>query len=319
MSEQQNKVYKIKVVESFQNTSPVEEKTLKRSSNLKQLLNESEFAEIVDESPDFTLYFDTDFLTSEADKSVIELIQYKDNESLGKSILDITSTDIFDDEHKSPLLTLCTVCAGFVTCPDAITQEAIYEATGRLAHIVENPLLSERLKEPDLDEDKNVNNPRILWFGLPNEIFSIRAEQVKFKDKYNIRTTVINSATSQRKVQKSFDLADLIYLPPTSLQHSEENRGIKVQLGLLEGKFVIAPDLLEPIEGLTYNGSLEEGLDYYKNNNITEWIKEKQKILLENEGVNKSLSQMIKAIELAEEDDFLDNIDYFLESEKIII
>lgn len=284
----------------------------------KRLIGEIETCELVEEKsePNFTIYFDTDFIEGGSQKSIVELLKFKDLES-SKTILDLT-TDQFDDDKIGPILTLCVICAGFVTCLNADMQESIYENTGRLAYIIENPVLETHFKLPDTDVNKEINDPYILWYGLPREIFTVRQFQVQNKE-HNINTVIVYSTASNKIVTGAFNRANIIFLPETFDAIGEQNRLVKVQLAVLEGKFVVAPNLPVDYRELAYNGSLEDAIELYRKYDIATWISSKQQVLKEIEGTGKSLFQLQKAFELAPTDDFLANLDYFLDSEEIEI
>ncbi len=288
-----------------------------REKLFTKLIDGSATSRLVEEEPvDFYIYFDTDLLASGKEQPITELLTFKDEEG-ADAIFDVTQ-DVFNDEQLGSVLTLCVVCAGFVTCSSAEVQEAIYNATGRLAYMVENPILDETMKEADSNETKAIGNPYILWFGMANEIFTVRQQQVE-NTQFNINTIILNDTSSDKIIDNAFSKADIIYLPKTFDDLGERNRGMKVQLSLLEGKFVVAPDLPVEYKELAMNGSLMQGIEYYQKFDISKWIKKKQETLLANSGLANSLEQFVKALELAPTDAFLDNIDYFLESEENLV
>jgi len=300
----------IKVTLASKNTK----KDSQRRHLFQKLITKSKTSELVEEKPDHVIYFDTDLLKEPKVNSVTELLKFKEEEFLN-AILDITE-DLYEDEEYGSVLTLCTVCAGFITCSNATLQEAIYNATGRLAYIVGDPILETMVKEPDTNEAKETNKPYILWFGMPNEIFTVRQEQVDNKF-FKINTCILHTNSTNKQIDNAFNKADILYLPKTFDELGEDNRAMKVQLCLMEGKFVVAPDLPIEYSHLAFNGSLKEGVTFYRKSDIAVWIKEKQNLLLEAAGLPHSLEQFTKALELAPNDEFLDNLGYFLENEEI--
>lgn len=294
-----------------------------RRDLFKSLLKKVEDVTVVDQNTpkediSYRFYFDTDLIyrnEKALDTPIAELLEVQ-KEDLSKAVLDITH-DQFDDEELGALLTLAIVCASFVTCIDAEMQETIYLNTGRLAHIIDNPLTPDMFKEPDSDETKEVTEPSLLWIGTLADVFSIKELTTTYKD-YNVKIHNLSSCT-ERALQKSIERADLIVLPKTFSEEGEASRVDKVKYCLMEGKFVTAPDLPEPYTDLAYNSTLPEAVDFLRHSSITKWITTAQNRLKEKEHIDRSVSQMNKAFDLLPEDTFLDNLESFLENEEIQI
>lgn len=289
----------------------------KRLKVFKETLENIEDVTLTDSSPDLIFYFDKDFISNkEMEKSVNELLKYR-NHDLSKAVLDI-SEDRFTQEKIGPVLTLCAVCAGSVTCSTAEIQESIYENTGRLASIVESPFDDFSFKEADKNSDKEMLEPTILWFGDVEDIFTIRNIQTEHKT-LNFKICLMGESSSVRKLNKLFLTSDFVYLPPTFDQVSEQRRENKVRIALLEGKFVVAPNMKEPYNNFVFDGTLNEALSFFRSNNITDWIEEKQQLIQNEFGVERTKKQLQKAILNAKNDDFLANLEYHLDSEGIKI
>jgi hypothetical protein len=269
--------------------------------------------EDVDEA-DYIFVFDQVLLKKKNYNYFIETVA---KTNLDNTILDV-SKDVFDHETLGPVLTLCVVCAGFVTCVDAKLQERIYECTGRLAHIVNTPVNEDIFKKPEDDKIKRVLNPNILWFGSSNDIFSVRKEQVKFN---RIETLIVDDweRVDNKKVLTALNFADIIYLPKSFSSSSEEERAKKAIFATTQGKFVIAPDLVQPFDKLSAADTFRQALEVYRKSNITLLISLAQNFLKENYSFDKSVQQFKKALEIAPTDTFQDDLNGLLESGEIRI
>lgn len=284
----------------------------------KSLFEDTEYDLVEgDESkPDFVVYFDTDLVTGNPDNgedSVIELAKFKE-ETTCKSIIDVTE-DYFRHERLGAILTLCVVCANFVTCSDAEMQETIYLNTGRLAQIVNTPILETSFKSPDCDLKINTTNPEIVWFGPPSEIFSIRKDQVKFKQSFDIQAVQVDGTQkSHQELQDKLETCDVVYFPETFTQEGETDREGRVLFCILEGKFVCAPN--NSLES-DFQDSLEEALAYIRTNGVTSWVQERQDEIRETNSKDSSQKQLLKAFTLIDDEDFKFDLDYYLENEEI--
>ena len=190
---------------------------------------------------------------------------------------------------------LCAACAGYVTCKDPLTQENVYEHTGRLATIIGEPLSPSDFYNPDTKK----TSPKVIWYGALEDVFSVKHEQVK--------TDLITIETSLEK-------GDIIYLPVTETFDSEFRRLTKVEYCIKHGKFVISPDMTTG-----FNGSLEEGLEFYELcEDISEWIDGRQQFLVNTKGPQASVDQLIFALKEAPNDDYLDDLSRSIEHEDLI-
>ena len=303
---------KIKLIQNF-----AENTDTQRYSLYESMINQSEKLCLVDEEegelPDVVVYFDTELLNLDNNDAVVELLEYKEEET-PIAILDV-SKDLYDCEKQGSLQTLITVCAGFVVCSNEELQEIVYTNTGRLAHIVDTPLSEDVFDSPD--SSVNLHDPAILWFGLAKEIFTVKKDQVKLEKDFNIKLQIIEPSTPLKLINRVFNKTDLVYLPETFDEEGEENRETKAFLSVIKGKFVIAPNLSEG--RFTYDGTLEQGVEYFRRTDIVEWIKLRQAGMLAVYGLSKSVEQLEEAVSVAPSDHFFDNVDYFLTNEEILI
>lgn len=273
----------------------------KREKLFSKIVEESkETLELVDNpcNADFKVFFSEDLLKYE-EAAVQELVKSQVKERSGL-ILDITEYPSQDELLLHPLLSLCTMCVGFITCTDDLVQEDVYMNTGRLAAIIQNPCEKENFKKPSpKNKNKNIKKPNILWFGTPDEIFQIRSEQVKNKH-HNIETLSIDkNFNDKEKFESVVENADIIYLPKAYDSDGEEVRKHKTTFSIKEGKFVITPFL-----DLGFNGTLKEGIEFFRKSNIENWISMKQNELLNEQGIFKSKEQLLDAVKRAENEDY---------------
>lgn len=291
-----------------------------RRDLFERLLTKTNGVTLVDQDTpidefDYRIYFDTDLIYKNKnlkETSIAELLQFKESE-FSKAILDV-SQDYYQNDDVGPILTLCTVCSGFVTTQSPEIQEQIYLNTGRLGHIVDTPLTPDLFKEADLNNRKKVVEPDVLWFGTTAEIFTIKKTALEYKD-YNIE--LVNTTTHARIFHKKVEDADIILLPPAFDSAGEAERLDKVKFCLMEGKFVVAPELPAEYRCLVWDGDLQQAIEYYRKFDITDWISKKQNLLKDMEHEDKSLEQIAKCIELIPNDDYFANIDSFLENEEL--
>lgn len=279
-------------------------------------LPEVELKDLPKDQTDYTYYFDGELFVINKEisrENVADLLNFTEHD-LPKAILDVTHIELFDNPELSFKLSLCCICASIVTCPSAIAQEVIYEHTGRLARIVETPIRENVFKPADLDTEKDTTDPLILWIGNMEEIFSIRKDQKTNYPDLNIEALVLENS-SQKMVERKVEQADIIYLPKTNTELGEQSRVEKVLYALLEGKFVVAPDLIDQ-QDLAFDGNLKKAIAYFRKRNITEWIEEKQNILRERSSLEQTQQQLqavIKAIPEEEELELGDVISEYLE------
>lgn len=264
----------------------------------------------------YTVFFDIELLPEDKQKAVTTLLKFN-KESLETAIFDVT-TDLFEHEEIGPVLTLCIVCAGFVTCSSPYMQEVVYMNTGRLAAIVEDPITKDSLKEPDSNEGRETENTKITWFGTPEEIFSIRKEEKHILTEHNdltLNKVMVRGIMQDKKLANT----DIVYLPKTYKEESEDVRVSKAIFAILNGKFLIAPELNEQYKYLSHSNDFEKSLRFYRTGDMETWIAKTQKTLEKREGLSKVKDQFMSAIDMVPTDDFLNNLEHYLDSDEIKI
>ena len=130
-------------------------------------------------------------------------------------------------------------------------------------------------------------------------MFSVKRCQVKYEGVYNLEVNT-ESINQQLKRLKQIDV---VYLPKTSTSLGESERQFKVYQSVYHGKFVIAPGLGT---SMAFDGGLEQGLDFYHENDVESFVRQSQQKLLKLQGLPNSSAQLVRALETIEEE-LLDN------------
>lgn len=257
----------------------------------------------LDEDAHYNILFDGDCLNKDMVNSLISLKERSD--SVG--ILDI-SINKFDNDHVGFIQTLAVSCAKFVSCADAVLQEIVYEMTGRLSCIVEEPLITEEFKEADTNSNVSGDELEVLWYGDAEEVFSVKKYETGGKHK-NLKVLV---KPSERQLNKAMNSADIVFLPKTFTIVEEDNRLRKVEDCLLRGKLVAAPDLDLDTDNLAFNMDLQTVISFYMETSIAKFIKQKQVLLREKKGVGNSVNQLLFTLREAPHDNYHDGLDTFM-------
>lgn len=275
-----------------------------------------------DPTCDYNIFFD--FSGFETNKEeMVKLIIGLEPTSI--PIVDV-NTSLFEDVNASSFQIVSCISAGYLTCSSDTLQEEIYEATGRLAAIINWPLFDTDFYEPDAKEEGELS---VLWFGTINELFSI-APTVASNTKHKLTVAMPNRASIKGfKYLKDYGAAkdkviqnsDIIYLPRTFSAADEENRMAKVEDCIMLGKFVVAPDLEVDYDGLAFDGDLDTAVESYRSTDadLTKWITEAQAVLKRRFNPEVSSDQFAFALKEAPNDEFTKNLDFYLENEKVNI
>jgi len=229
------------------------------------------------------------------------------------TIFDFSNPILLSDEKTSPVASVSLILASHVTCPNAEIQELIYEHTGRLATIVEWPLLKDDFSRPMLLKANKKEDVSILWYGLNSEIFTIKPFIQSTDTKIN--TYVEGKEGRNWKLwQKHLNLADIVFLPKTFTPEDEEVRVSKVEECIRKGKFVVAPNL--DSTSIVIDCDLNEGVNLIVNNTnkALKIIKENQKALQRLYDPEISADQLMQAFRIAPNDEFAMNLDFSIEN-----
>ncbi len=238
----------------------------------------------------FNIFFELDKPDTLKKPFVTQIGKEDRNNSLTLIDVDI---DTYTDEQA-----LYIVTASFITCSTAYIQERIYEATGRLAPIIETPLDDSNILVPD---SKNNGEPTILWYGSKEESFSIR----QYVTEYPQKIEVLFASEPDKVFAARVSRADIIFLPKTFTDEDEFTRLKKVEWCVINGKFVVAPQLEFDVDGLAMDLDLTEAIETYKSTpDTSEWVLESQDILRKRSNKEVSLDQLIFALKEAPNDQF---------------
>lgn len=261
---------------------------------------------VYDIEADYNVFFDTDVCQSRHAASEIADLKGKTI-----TIFDV-SEDSFLSDKIGGLQTLSCVCAKFITCANEHMQECVYDNTGRLAAIVGTPVNADDFHEADTKAQCDVGDLDIYWFGSLIDIFSVKS--LTLNKKYNI---MAGTTTIEKIHNRNLNKSDIVFFPKTYNTASEFARLAKVEECIIKGKFVAAPDLEFDYEGLAFDGDIETTLAFYMEADINTWIKAKQKILRESEGMDNSINQLVFAFSEAPSDEFSDNLETTIETDHI--
>ncbi len=272
----------------------------------------------VDLTADYNIFFGVSSFDGEPQK-LIDTVLTLEEETSTYSILDI-SDETFLEGDLADYYVLTAACASFVTCSSEHIQEAIYEQSGRLAHIVPDVLTPLDVETTEFNE-----NPEVLWYGETRDVLSIRPFITSNVHDIKIATTSHVSHTEDRaKTQlirndktrgSCISDCDVVFLPRTYTPLSEVARLDKVKESTLKGKFVVAPDLSDyDWDSIAFDGTLEKGLEFYTESfdHLSKWIDRKQKILLTNNSEESVSGSLLSALDLTPEDTYQNDLENIL-------
>jgi glycosyltransferase involved in cell wall biosynthesis len=178
-------------------------------------------------------------------------------------------TNWFYDKIKSAWFVYGLIKADIVTCSTVEMRSEILAHTGVVALLINEPDSSIEFLPPDTKTTKE--NPKVIWCGELREIFSV----LPYKGKIDLSL----ATDYKKKREAAIKKADIVFLPKTNTEEQELNRQNKVINLLKLGKFVIAPDLSEAFQEFAFGGSLQEGIDFYKETDTEAWVEAKQTAL----------------------------------------
>lgn len=242
----------------------------------------------IDPAADINMFFNFSLFEEAQELFVSLLADLYEKETI--TIMDISKSEFNSaNEAQAAAQTMCCVSANYLICSSTTVQEEVYLATGRLAPIVETPLLQTDFEEPD---ELVGGEPRCLWFGALAEIFTIKPYQ-NIKDN---RVLVSVDGEPAKKTKLNFSMADFVFLPKTFSIEDEYRRLDKVELAVKKGKLVIAPDLECDTHGLALNLDLDEAISFVKTldkETFKQLILNAQSVLLLRNNENAAVEQLI--------------------------
>jgi hypothetical protein len=213
--------------------------------------------------------------------------------------------DVCDDHFDKPLgpyyKTMCSV-ADVITCNTVNMQTRIYEVLGRLAQVCPDPI-SFPYYEPFHE-----NNPDVLWFGHALNVFSVVPYVGKIPN-LNIITNAKIPLSDKVKskywkpglVEDTIALYDVVIIPKINTPEAKMKSPNRAVDALHAGRFVIAEseEVYGELHDFIFLGSIEEGLDFYRNNpeKVLEMIKKGQEYVLTKYNHKAVTEAWMKALE----------------------
>lgn len=185
-----------------------------------------------------------------------------------KTIFDI-SDDHFDREAGGHYTLMCQEC-DVITCPNDRMQERIYDATGRLARIIPDPI-----SFPE-GEFRYSRDPKILWFGNAvniTSIYPILSSVPNLTVVSNIQSLELPDHVqfipwSVGLVEDIIDEFDIVIIPRNEYKWAKYKSPNRAVDALNAGKFVITDfdEVYGDLEEFVYLGDVKDGLEFYRDN-----------------------------------------------------
>jgi len=259
------------------------------------LLGEYEAA--VTEQPNYSKDVNIFHKHLKPEENLYHALQIQD---LSKIIFDVCD-DHFDKQHGNYYRMMCSY-AHVITCNTANMQQRIYEELGRLAQICSDPITFP-YHEPSYSE-----TPDIVWYGHATNVFSI----VPFFDRVDRLTVITNVRLPFHDkvrtkfwkpglVEETIHKYDVVVIPRINTPEANKKSPNRAVDALHAGRFVIAEseEVYGELAGFIFLGTIEEGIEFYKNNpdKVLEMIKKGQEYVLDKYNHKEIAQQWARAIE----------------------